>query len=140
MYNEKLQLESTVKDLTKEVEELSSTNDKLLSDLKHRTFFDQYQTTLTELNKLKEEQEIILDYKIKNIEEFVPQQRKQISQSLCQNSYKEFLDNVPLVEKPKESNNIEYLNNGSGQLTSTTCKINPIKVPKKDSIKRKKPK
>ena len=58
----KMQLWRTVEDLTKEVEMLSSKNKMLLDDLSTRSFYDKYLQVLDELNKLKQDQEALIDY------------------------------------------------------------------------------
>ena len=59
----KLQLEQTVSHLSEEIENLSLKNQQLIEDLKSATFWTKYQEVLEELNQLKQEQEILVDFK-----------------------------------------------------------------------------
>lgn len=63
LYLAKTQLETTIKDLTNEIETLSETNRKLIQSLSTRSFFDKYQETLQELNQMRLEQEALIDYR-----------------------------------------------------------------------------
>jgi hypothetical protein len=60
----KLQLEQTVIHLTKEIELLSFNNEQLIQDLKVKTFFEKYHEALEELNQLKQDQELLVDFKL----------------------------------------------------------------------------
>ena len=59
----KNQLEKTVKDLTEEIERLSIVNKQLIDDLSTRSFYNKYYEVLEELNQLKSEQELLIDFK-----------------------------------------------------------------------------
>jgi hypothetical protein len=60
----KIQLEQTVIHLTKEIELLSFNNEQLMQDQKVKTFFDKYHEALEELSQLKQEQELLIDFKL----------------------------------------------------------------------------
>lgn len=53
LIDEKNSLQSTVKALTNEVEELSITNERFLSELQVKDFYSEYKQTMEELQKLK---------------------------------------------------------------------------------------
>ena len=82
---EKEQLERTVKNLTCEVEDLSIRNSILYEDLKTKSFFDKYNLTLKELNKIKEQYELLIDTKFYEIENRETKNRIDNSYSLSSN-------------------------------------------------------
>ena len=88
---DKQQLEKTIRDLTWEIEDLSIRNNDLYEDLKTKSFFDKYNETLQELNKLKEKYEGLIDMKFIELENFKIKNRSNYSYSLSTNLVHDFM-------------------------------------------------
>lgn len=58
---DKKNLETTLQDLTKEVEELSSKNEEFLVDLQKRDFYDDYWNASRELNELRDAHMLLIN-------------------------------------------------------------------------------
>lgn len=55
--------------MTEEIEKLSTTNQQLIQNLHTKTFFEKYHEVLEELNQLKMEQEMLVDFKFKEVKD-----------------------------------------------------------------------
>lgn len=131
-----MQLENTLKDLTKEIEVLSIQNARLLEDLKTHSFFEKYNNAISdynevlkEINVLKAEQEALINFRIKNVDTFNMRQRVYTSMSIASNKYNEFLGNIPITESDQRKTGISETDTKNS--LSRTCRITSVKVPEK---------
>ncbi|CAI2359146.1 unnamed protein product [Moneuplotes crassus] len=66
LFKSNTQLKQTINDLTEEIESLSLENQQLIEDLEARDFYAQYNKVKEELDRLKQEQEILIDIRFED--------------------------------------------------------------------------
>jgi predicted nuclease with TOPRIM domain len=117
----KNQLEQTVGHLSEEIERLSITNEQLIQDLKTRTFFNKYHEAMEELNELKLQQEMLIDYKFDNFQAHKTRQNPSLSVANIKR---------PFVDQSGDESNFKTIRNTTqDQITTRTVKSD-VALPK----------